>query len=679
MNKLRVAGLIKEGINPYYESLFETGVDEMSWDDLSKNKMSWPKIEEVKAYRREVFNLVKSVISSAPEDAIRNITMESPYWAILLGTEHERIHLETSSVLISEMPLQYLQRPLFFPPYHPTFGSTSSRSPVVGKDYPRNEMLHVAEKEVVLGKERSMPSYGWDNEYGRKALKVPAFECSRFQISNGEFHEFVVDGGYANVDYWTDAGWGWRSFRNAKHPTFWVREGPQGLHQYRLRCLFSEEPMRWDWPVAVNYHEAAAFCAWKSRKTGESIRVLTEPEFHAIKGELGEVDPILEPSGKLLQNMGINTNLRYASPCPVDAGKPNSAGFNGVLGNAWEWCADYFSALPGFSVHPFYEDFSTPCFDGLHNIIKGGSFISTGNEASVFSRFHFRPHFHQHASFRMVKQLSHEMVTSDTDAPGPYVGSYPFRRSAAGSDKDRNEKAKELAQSSMTGLLSRHFGSLQSNLSLPSPAALAKLVVEAMKTASIGSDAKVLEVNCGPGALSLALVPHASRVIGVDHSLEHINLARQITSGTLDHYVLTGSCGEEVKVKLQLPKEASQAMVDFRNCDPMCLPAEFMHFDVVILNDVLDKVASPNSVLGRLAGPRGIIRPGGLLVVAGGYEWSENVTPRPLWLTNGKEIAKRIEDDFVVVSAQDLPMFWQEKVREVRGKVLDVIILQRKL
>ena len=124
-----------------------------------------------------------------------------------------------------------------------------------------------------------------------------------------------------------------------------------------------------------------------------------------------------------------NTNLAHSSMSPVDAYKPNSKGFSDVFGNAWEWTEDYFAPLPGFEVHPFYEDFSTPCFDGLHNVIQGGSFISTGDEASVHSRFHFRPHFYQHASFRVVEQVSPQMLTSDTDAPGPFVGNYPFRRS----------------------------------------------------------------------------------------------------------------------------------------------------------------------------------------------------------------------------------------------------------
>ena len=42
VNKLRVAGLLKDGVNAHFEHIFETGVDEMGWDDLSKNDMLWP-------------------------------------------------------------------------------------------------------------------------------------------------------------------------------------------------------------------------------------------------------------------------------------------------------------------------------------------------------------------------------------------------------------------------------------------------------------------------------------------------------------------------------------------------------------------------------------------------------------------------------------------------------------
>jgi hypothetical protein len=44
VNKLRVAGLLSDPVNAYFEHIFETGVDEMSWDDLSKNAMIWPSV-----------------------------------------------------------------------------------------------------------------------------------------------------------------------------------------------------------------------------------------------------------------------------------------------------------------------------------------------------------------------------------------------------------------------------------------------------------------------------------------------------------------------------------------------------------------------------------------------------------------------------------------------------------
>ena len=49
INKLRVAGLIEAPLDPNFERLFETGVDEMRWDDMSKNEMLWPSVREANA------------------------------------------------------------------------------------------------------------------------------------------------------------------------------------------------------------------------------------------------------------------------------------------------------------------------------------------------------------------------------------------------------------------------------------------------------------------------------------------------------------------------------------------------------------------------------------------------------------------------------------------------------
>ena len=40
------------------------------------------------------------------------------------------------------------------------------------------------------------------------------------------------------------------------------------------------------------------------------------------------------------------------------------------MGNVWEWVEDHFNGMPGFETNMYYDDFSTPCFDGKHNLIK---------------------------------------------------------------------------------------------------------------------------------------------------------------------------------------------------------------------------------------------------------------------------------------------------------------------
>lgn len=54
------------------------------------------------------------------------------------------------------------------------------------------------------------------------AAQVPEFRASKFKVTNGEFAAFVRSGGYQTRKWWSEEGWGWRTFRNVKWPTFWV-------------------------------------------------------------------------------------------------------------------------------------------------------------------------------------------------------------------------------------------------------------------------------------------------------------------------------------------------------------------------------------------------------------------------------------------------------------------------
>lgn len=395
LNKLRVAGFFSEPINLYLEKVLETGVDEMSWDDMSKNEMEWPNVAAVHEYRKIVYTLVAQLIKTHPDfdftSGNRELLQDSPWWALWMGMEHEKIHFETSSVLIRELPVEYVEAPKFWAPVHPT---STDHSLI------ENSWQKSAGGTIVLGKNKSTPTYGWDNEYGERNIEIKDFQYTKYQITNREFFEFVASGAYINDSYWKAEGLEWRKYRNTRRPTFWVSVGPEGAHEYELRTIFSIIPMPWNWPAEVNFHEAAAFCAWKNEKDQTKLhyRLLTEAEY--ISKRKSESDMVVQTQHytnyKKFGDFRANFNFSYSTPGNVT---------EEFAGNTWHWLLDQFNPLPQFEVHPYYDDFSTPCFDGKHQMIVGGSFISCGQEASQYARYHFRPHFYQHSGFRMAATL----------------------------------------------------------------------------------------------------------------------------------------------------------------------------------------------------------------------------------------------------------------------------------
>lgn len=397
VNKMRIAGLIKDPINLYLEKVLETGVDEMSWDDMSKNEMTWPKVSEVRAYRKTVYELIVKLISTHPDlEGSVSLNQQSPWWSLWMGMEHEKIHFETSSVLIRELPIEFVETPKYFAPIHPSKNNF--------KNTTTNSWIKKSGEKVLIGKPLETESYGWDNEYGARQLEIKDFQYTKNQITNAEYLDFVSSGGYINDKYWSEEGLLWRKFRNTKRPTFWVAVGPEGSHQYELRTLFEMIPLPLSWPAEVNFHEAQAYCNWKNEadKSKLKYRLLTEAEFVALTPKTK--DPVLQKKAyknykgfsDYEKEYKENFNFLFSSPKDVT---------DELYGNTWHWLLDQFNPLPGFEVNSLYDDFSTPCFDGKHQMIRGGSFISCGHEASHWARFHFRPHFYQHSGFRMAATL----------------------------------------------------------------------------------------------------------------------------------------------------------------------------------------------------------------------------------------------------------------------------------
>ncbi len=376
INKFRLAGLLDRGIDERYEELFAVGVDPATAADLDSAE-KWPAVEDVRAYRQRVVDVVEDVISAVPIP--RPVGFGDPLWALLMSLEHQRIHFETSSVLLRQYPLADLDRPEGWN-YAPTHGAP-----------PLNRLVHVPGGTVVLGKHRSVPTYGWDNEYGFLSVDVDPFQVSQNLVSNAEFVDFVRDDGYRRQELWTPAAWGWLQKHGIEHPRFWVAEGDG----FRYRAMFDLLDLPLDWPAEVTCQEAEAYCRWKG------AQLPSEAEFARLRGGAGEAH------GDSVFTEHYNLGLRYGSPSPVghmESGR-NALGINDVYGNVWQWLRDDFYPLPGFEVHPWYEDFSRLYFDDEHAMLLGGAWASTGTSASKYYRLWFRRNFVQHSGFRISRPL----------------------------------------------------------------------------------------------------------------------------------------------------------------------------------------------------------------------------------------------------------------------------------
>lgn len=377
INKLIASGALKERFNPHFEKLFAVGVDEMTWDAAS-DTLRWPSIDEVRAYRRHVRRLVNQLIDTLPMSL--PITKEDPFWAIWMGIEHERIHIETSSVLHRQMPLEFVRTDLDFP-----------ICPMRG-DALENSLVAFEGRTVEMGKGSADNGiYGWDNEYGHLTCNIEDFQASKYLVSNGEFMDFVMANGYGTHRWWDDEGLKFLQIRKTSCPPFWV---PQSDGSYKYRALAQEIEMPYNWPVEVNALEAEAFCRWKSAQEGDTFRLPSEAEW-VIMAKEGKVFE------EIFDDQKSNINLaHFASSVPVETFAHGE--LYDVVGNVWQWTQTQMDKFEGFITHPWYDDFSEPTFDGRHNLIKGGSWISTGNEIVSHARYAFRRHFIQHAGFRYV-------------------------------------------------------------------------------------------------------------------------------------------------------------------------------------------------------------------------------------------------------------------------------------
>ena len=223
--------------NSYYESLGERTLRDHRGD------LSRPLVEEVYEYRRHTDRYVAQLLDSDHE------RMDEIHTMIEHGLQHEQQHQE---LLVTDIKYIFGHNPIF-PPLEidvKTNGLVRDRN-----------FMEVPEGIYEVG--HSGDGFAFDNESGRHKVYLGQFAIADALVTNGEFMEFMKDGGYRNFQHWHAEGWDWVKKNDIRAPEYW-HEVDGDWHRYDFDGLKPVDPD--GVLVHISFFEAWAFADWKGMR-----------------------------------------------------------------------------------------------------------------------------------------------------------------------------------------------------------------------------------------------------------------------------------------------------------------------------------------------------------------------------------------------------------------------------
>jgi ergothioneine biosynthesis protein EgtB len=218
-----------------------------------------PNVSEVTAYRAHVDSAVAALIESADDP--------EPLIPILeIGLNHEQQH--------QELLLTDILHAFSFNETHPAYDADWQ--------WPQCESECAAPGARIAGIQmigHNGAGFSFDSEQPAHQVLLRPVRLTPSLVTNGEWLEFMADGGYATPTLWLSDGWATVEAQGWKAPGYW-RKIDDTWFSMTLGGLRPVDPKR---PVChVSYYEADAFARW----AGKGLPTEAEWEVAAKSGAL---------------------------------------------------------------------------------------------------------------------------------------------------------------------------------------------------------------------------------------------------------------------------------------------------------------------------------------------------------------------------------------------------------
>ena len=258
-----------------------------------RGMISRPSLDQIRDWRRAVDTALQDALPTLPPSALA---------LVALGIEHEQQHQE---LLLTDILATFAENPTE-PAYLPLSATTAVEAEPL-TFIPGRDGL------VEIGADGS--AFAFDSETPRHRVLLHPHAIASRCVTNGEWQQFIADGGYRRSGHWLSEGWDWVQREEICAPLYW-----RGVSEQF--SLAGRQPIDRAAPVAhVSYFEADAFARWAGK------RLPTEAEWEDFAAS---ADPA---SGHQLDQ------ARAVMPAPG----------GGPFGNVWQWTQSAFLPYPGFT------------------------------------------------------------------------------------------------------------------------------------------------------------------------------------------------------------------------------------------------------------------------------------------------------------------------------------------